>query len=355
MEVFVAILGCSQLTYVEAVASQKKEDFIQTCEHALRYFGGVPLAIEPDNLKSAVTKGSRYEATINPDFMAFAEHYGTTILPARVYKPKDKSLVEGAVKLIYRSIFAKLADREFADLASLNVAIRGALESHNSRPLYRREYSRRDQFDELEQEMLQPLNPLEFELKKQIIVSVMKNGYIPLAVDEHYYSVPYKYIGKKVKVLYSATQVDVYYQYERIASHQRVLDKYQYTTQKDHLSSQHQYLSDWFAEYFLKSALDINEAVAGYLHKILSTNTYPEKAYKACSGILNCHKRVGTERLINACRLADKLKQYTYLTIEQILKNNEDVLFATQMNEESESVEVQIPSHENIRGKEYYQ
>jgi transposase len=105
VEVFVAILGCSQLTYVEAVASQKKEDFIRACENALRYFGGVPLAIVPDNLKSAVTKGSKYEALVNPDFMAFAEHYGTTILPARVYKPKDKSLVEGAVKLIYFKYF----------------------------------------------------------------------------------------------------------------------------------------------------------------------------------------------------------------------------------------------------------
>jgi transposase len=95
VEVFVAILECSQLTYVEAVISQKKEDFIRVCENALRYFGGVPLAIVPDNLKAAVMKGNKYEASINPDFMAFAEHYGTTILPARVYKPKDKSLVEG--------------------------------------------------------------------------------------------------------------------------------------------------------------------------------------------------------------------------------------------------------------------
>ncbi|GHT51717.1 integrase [Bacteroidia bacterium] len=352
VEVFVAIVGCSQLTYVEAVASQKKEDFIQTCEHALRYFGGVPLAIVPDNLKSAVTKGSRYEATINPDFMAFAEHYGTTILPARVYKPKDKSLVEGAVKLIYRSIFAKLADREFYDLETLNAAIRGALESHNSRPLYRREYSRRDQFEEIEQEMLQPLNPLGFEMKKQIIVSVMKTGYIRLAVDEHYYSVPYKYISKKVKVLYSSCKVEIYYQYELIATHVRAVDKYQYTTQKEHLASQHQYLSDWSPDYFLKLALDIHESVAKYINKILSANMYPEKAYKACSGILHFHKQVGSKRLINACRLADSLKQYSYLTIEGILKSGEDVLFE---QETAEANELQIPSHENIRGKEYYQ
>lgn len=355
VEVFVAILGCSQLTYVEAVASQKKEDFIKACENALRYFGGVPLAIVPDNLKAAVTKGSKYEALVNPDFMAFAEHYGTTILPARVYKPKDKSLVEGAVKLIYRSIFAKVTDREFYDLETLNAAIRGALESHNSRPLYKKEYSRRDQFDELEQEMLQALNPLYFEWKKQLIVSVMKTGYVRLAVDEHYYSVPYKYIGKKVKVLYSSAKVEIYYQYELIATHPRELDKYQYTTQKDHLASQHQYLSDWSPDYFLKLALDINEAVALYINKILSANLYPEKAYKACSGILHFHKQLGSERLINACRLGDSIKQYSYLTIEGILKNGEDLLFEQEMNEANQSTEVSIPTHENIRGKEYYQ
>lgn len=45
VEVFVAILGASQLTYVEAVASQNMEDFIMACENALHFFGGTPLAI----------------------------------------------------------------------------------------------------------------------------------------------------------------------------------------------------------------------------------------------------------------------------------------------------------------------
>ena len=34
VEVFVAILGASQLTYVEAVLSQQKGDFIAACENA---------------------------------------------------------------------------------------------------------------------------------------------------------------------------------------------------------------------------------------------------------------------------------------------------------------------------------
>lgn len=88
VEVFVAILGASQMTYVEAVASQKVDDFIACCENALHFFGGAPRAVVPDNLKSAVTKSNRYEPKINQNFEGFSDHYGMTVLPARAYKPQ---------------------------------------------------------------------------------------------------------------------------------------------------------------------------------------------------------------------------------------------------------------------------
>lgn len=135
VEVFVAILPCSQLTYVEAVMSQRKEDLIRACENSLLFYGGTPLAIVPDNLKATVKKSSRYEAELNDDFASFAEHYGCAVIPARAYKPRDKALVEGAVKLIYRSIYPKLEGRKFHDLESLNAVIRVALELHNNAPL----------------------------------------------------------------------------------------------------------------------------------------------------------------------------------------------------------------------------
>jgi hypothetical protein len=115
VEVFVAVLGCSQLTYVEAVYSQKKEDLVRACENALHYYGGVPAAIVPDNLLSAVSKSSRYEPVINETFADFAEHYSTVVLPARAYRPKDKALVEGMVKIIYRSIYT-LVNHEVPDV-----------------------------------------------------------------------------------------------------------------------------------------------------------------------------------------------------------------------------------------------
>ena len=347
VEVFVAILGCSQLTYVEAVYSQKKEDLIRVCENALHYFAGVPRAIVPDNLKSAVTKGSKYEAIINPDFANFAEHYATTVIPARAYKPKDKSLVEGAIKLIYKNIYTKFDNRVFYDIESLNAAIRTELELHNNTPFVGRGYSRRQQYEEIEREALGSLNPIRYQIKEQAIVTVMKNGFVRLSKDIHYYSVPYQYIGKKVKMLYTSFDVEIYYNYELIAKHKRQTGRYQYTINSKHLASQHLFLTEWNPDTFLNRATQIHEDVASYIAKVLEAKPFPEQAYKSCSGILNFARRVGSERLIDACRCAESFGQYSYRTIEEILNKRLDKLLP-------EVEQNDIPVHDNIRGKEYY-
>jgi len=104
-EVFVAILPCSQFTFVKASACQKREDFIDGINSALQWIGGVPKAIVTDNLKSAVSKGHRYAPEINKTLQSLAVHYNCVIDPTRPYRPKDKALVEGAVKLVYQRIF----------------------------------------------------------------------------------------------------------------------------------------------------------------------------------------------------------------------------------------------------------
>src|SRR5690606_15968305 len=167
VEIFVSILGASQLTYVEAVSSQQKEDFISACENTLHYIGGVPGAIVPDNLKAAVTKSNRYEPKLNETFADFADHYGTTILPARAYRPRDKALVEGAVKIIYSRIYVPVKRATYHSLAELNIAIRKELELHNSLLLKGRNYIRRLQFEEIERGVLAPLPVLRYEFKKQ--------------------------------------------------------------------------------------------------------------------------------------------------------------------------------------------
>jgi transposase len=107
-EVFVAALGASNFTYVEASLTQTLADWLGAHVRALAYFGGVTRAIVPDNLKSGVHRACRYEPDLNPSYQDFAEHYGVAILPARVRKPRDKAKVEAAVQGIERWILAPL-------------------------------------------------------------------------------------------------------------------------------------------------------------------------------------------------------------------------------------------------------
>ena len=352
VEVFVAILGCSQLTYVTAVASQKKEDFILACEGALHFYGGVPEVIVPDNLKSAVKKASRYESELNDSFAAFAAHYNTYIFPTRAYKPKDKALVEGAVKIIYTTIFTHIDEKAYTDLETLNADILFYLEAHNNTLLTGCDYSRMQQFEQLEKKVLKPLNKYPYDPMTTKTATVGKTGYV--TAEYRYYSVPYKFIGKKVKLMYNRTKVEAYSDHELIAVHVREYGKEKYIQNQDHLASWHKYPTEWNPEKFIADAALIGIVVVEYIKKVLSRNEYPEKNYRSCQGIINYKNRVGDTRLINACKRADSFNVYNFGIIERILKSKadyipleEDQLPPTGSND--------MPLHDNIRGEDYYQ
>jgi len=348
-EVFVAVLGASQLTYVEASYSQQKEDFIKSCENALHYFGGVPNAIVTDNLKSAVVKSNRYEPTLNEAFRDFVSHYSMAALPAAPYKPKHKALVEGAVKILYRSIYSVVNRRAWSCMELLNGEIRDALEEYNNRLMSGRPYSRRQLFEETERHVLNPLPEKRYELKRRYVATVMKNNFVCLAEDKHYYTVPYRFIGKKVTLLYSESEVEVYHRYERIAFHKRNRRPFGHTVVKEHLASQHQFLSDWNPDKFIERAEAVGLETKEYILQLLNTRQHPEQTYKSCQGVLSFAARAGHERLNNACRRALQYGDYGYQTIRAILEKGLD----TSIDEEPGD-DQSLPPHKNIRGKNYY-
>jgi len=349
VEVFIAVLGASQLTYVEAVESQRTEDLISCCENALHYFGGSPNIIVPDNLKAAVTKSSRYEPKLNENFEAFADHYNMVVLPARAYKPKDKALVEGAVKIAYMRIFATLPETLCTSVAELNELIAQRLEEYNRTNMKGRPYSRLDQFNEIEKPALQALPVNRFELRRSISVTVSKSSYVCLTEDKHYYSVPYVYIRKKVKVLYTKSEVQVYYNYELIAQHKRLRSPYNHTTVLSHLASHHQVMTEWNPEFFLQRAREVSTDVEDFIAMVLRKKQVPEQAYKSCQGILSFAKRIGHERLTNACKRAHAYETYNFKAIEEILKKGLD------LEEIEPEQQLSMPLHDNIRGEQYYQ
>jgi len=350
VEVYVAILGYSQFTYVQAVASQKKEDFICATENALHFFGGVPRVLVPDNLKSAVHKADKYEAELNQAFMDFANHYSTTVLPARSYKPRDKALVENAVNIAYSRIFAPLRNRVFYNLHSLNQAIAEQLVLHNQRCFQQRPQSRQQLFEQSEKLLLSPLAVERYEIKQFKEVTVMKTGHIQLYEDKHYYSVPYRFIGCKVKIIFSASSVSIFCNKERIAYHRRSSKRHGYSTIKEHLSSTHRFVTEWNPEKFTGWAAGIAPVVKDYITRILDTATYPEQAYRSCVGILSYEKKVGKDRLIKAVERAIFYGAYNYTIIKKILQGGlEQIDPADDIHPA-----VPLPSHNNIRGPQSY-
>ena len=351
VETYVATLGYSQLTYVQAVASQRNEDLTGATENAFYFFGGVPCVLVPDNMKSAVTKADKYESELNRHFLDFANHYGTAVLPARARKPRDKSLVEKAVSITYSRIFAPLRNEVFYSLESLNKAIAELLTRYNQAPFSNRDGSRQEIFEQQEKHLLKPLPIDRYEIKQFKELTVMKTGHIQLSQDKHYYSVPYRYIGRKVKLIYSASQVSVYYNKERIAWHKRSFKRYGYTTLKEHMPSTHQFVSEWNPDKFIDWATAIAPVVKDYIVRVLDSTAYPEQAYKSCVGILSREKIVGRERFIKAIERATFYGTYNYSIIRKILASGLDQLELTDDDPPSAT----LPSHDNIRGAGFYQ
>lgn len=348
VEFFVAILGSSQYTYAEATPSQQKEYLIQSVENALQYYGGVPAAIVPDNLKSAVTKSNRFEPTLNETFLDFAEHYQTVVLPARAYKPRDKSLVEGAVRILYQRIYTALRNRVFHGIEDLNKAIWDELEVHNNQKLTGRPISRLQMFNDVEKAALLPLPQHRYEIKYQAMATVGQNGHVQLSKDKHYYSVPYENIRKKVKLLYTSTTVEIYHKYNRIAVHKRNFKPYNYTTITEHLASSHQFMIEWTPQRFINWGASVDEPVKEFITRLLEQRLHPEQAYKSCLGVLSFAKKVGNDRLSAACKRAAEYNIYNYNIIQTILQKGLDTV------KEPEDEDPPLPYHNNIRGTKYY-
>ena len=351
VEIFVAILACSQLTFVKATHSQRKADFLTVLADCLTFFGGVPQAIIPDNMKTAVIKAHRYDPLINESLEHFASHYATCIYPTRSGKPKDKALVENAVRLAYERIYAPLRNQVFFSLEALNRAIAQQLEIHNQTLFQNKNYSRSTRFESVESQTLQPLPNTRYELQFYHIAKVHPDSHALLSEDKHYYSVPYQLIGERVKFIYTSTSVEIYHNYKRVACHERMIAKHHYTTVKEHLPPQHQYMMNWSVEFFEEKSLTIGDNTHLVFSQLLHQRNYPAQAFKTCAGLLSMAKKVTYERMERACERALGYNSLSYTLIKSILDRELDRL---DLHDEA-IVDSVIIQHENIRGATLYQ
>ena len=346
-QIFVAVLGASNYTYAEGTWTQGLPDWIGSHVRCFAFLGGVPELVVPDNLRAGVNKAHRYEPDINPTYQDMATHYGVTVLPTRVRRPRDKAKVESGVLVVERWILAALRHRTFFSLGELNAAISELLVKLNDRAFKKLPGCRREQFESLDKPALQALpgEPYVYAEWKKARVHIDYH----VSVEGHYYSVPHALIKKQLDVRISQNTIECIYRGNRVASHRRSHLKGRHTTVEAHMPESHRQAGDWSPERLYNWAANTGPASAKLIETVLASRKHPQQAYRSCLGILRLGKAYGDDRLEAACRRALMLGSHSYKSIESILKHRLDGEPLT------EPEELALPEdHDNIRGPSYY-
>jgi len=350
-QIFVAVLGASNYTYVEATWTQTLPDWIASHVRAFEFFGGVPELVVPDNLKSGVTQACRYEPLLNRTYQEMLAHYGTLALPARPAKPRDKAKVEVGVQIVERWLLARLRKRQFFTLEELNEALRELLSFLNDKAFKKLPGSRRTQFTALDQPALQALPHERYQVAEWKKVRVHLDSHIEVA--GHYYSVPYQLLRQELDVRLTSFTVEVFHQQQRVACHPRSERRGGHTTLAAHLPSHHRAQQEWSPGRFLNWALEIGPATRDLVRQLLSSRPHPEMAYRSCLGLLSLARRFSPARLENACQRALALGAVTLRSTRSILEKGLDAQPLPAPH--SSATRTALPAHENVRGAAYYQ
>jgi transposase len=347
-EIFLAVLGASSYIFAEATWTQGLTDWISSHVRAFEYFDGVPSLLVPDNLRSGIKKPCRYEPEENASYAELARHYGTTILPARPKKPKDKAKAEESVQHVERRILARLRNTTFFSLYELNEQIRKILKEVNDAPFQKiPDQTRSSLFLEVDKPALKPLPIHKFEFIEFKNTKVHIDYHVE--AKGHYYSVPYILVGKIVELKITATIIEILFDGKTVANHMRNYKRGAHTTLDEHMPEKHKQQSGWTESRFIKWANTIGQETVKTVEKIIAKKQHPEQSYRACLGLLSLAKKYSAQRLEAACTLANKVGSYNRHTVVTILQNGTD-----QLPQEPDDVTSTI-THENIRGPEYFE
>lgn len=350
VSLFVAALGASSYTYAEGFLDESSESWCEGHANSFSFFGGCTELVIPDNAKSAVTSPSIYEPDLNPDFQHMAEFFGVGVIPARVRKPRDKAVVEAAVRVATMWIVSVLRKQTFFSLAELNREIRKLLDKLNNRAFKKAPGSRRILFESIEQKALKPLPINKYEYTHIGYARAGRDYHVNL--DGYLYSVPYEFCNEKVEYRITSKSVEIFLKGRRIASHARLWIKDKPSTVKEHMPVHHQYYQEqyieWTPEKLISSASNIGNGAVQAVETIMKKSQHSEQKFRACLGILRLARTWGKERLDAACSRAIALNACSFKHIKLILENGGD-----RRPPQTPSLQI-ARTHENVRGAEYY-
>lgn len=348
VELFVAVLGASNLTFVRATRTQKVHDFIGAHQLMFERFSGVPGSLVPDQLRSAVTKPCWYEPGVQRTYEEMAEHYGTVVLPARPRHPRDKAKVEVGVQIAQRWILGRIRNETFFSLEELNHRIDELCAELNARVMKNYGASRRELFEKYERAALRPMPSTRYECAEFGWPKMNIDYHVDF--DHHHYSVPFHQNREQVEVRATLTTVEIYLRGERIASHPRSHVKGGFSTRPEHMPSSHRAHAEWSPSRLIGWATTVGPHTARLVEAILTDRPHPEQGYRSCLGILRLSKKYGHDRLEVAAERALHAGARSYRHVESTLQHGLDRL----REDEPTSVAAARRPHQNVRGRDYY-
>jgi transposase len=349
-QVLICTLPFSKMLFVIALDSQKTEDFIYGITKSLDYFGGSPKIILSDNLKSYVSKSDKYCPVFTVLAAQFGAHYEIELDSTRVAKPKDKPSVERNVTLAYQNVYSHLHGEKPENINELNSLIIKRLETFNTKFNKPLGMSKRQYFEEFEKPLLKELPPKSFDIFRTTNAKVQRDYHVLLGQDNHYYSVPQRYIGQQTQIVYTKTTVEIFIGVNRIALHNRQISKGR-TTLEQHMPEKHKiylaHLSNTPQDYIDKAALiGINTKWA--MEFLVNQYSSSAKYHKIAEGILSIARKYNNERLEQVCSYIAPCGSISLDMIKNVLASNIDLAQQSQTNQ------TKIPDHGNIRGASNY-
>lgn len=352
---FVATLPYSQYSYIEPCLDMKQNTWLRCHVNMFEFFGGSTVRITCDNLKTGIISHPRDgDIILNESYEDLGNHYLSAIMPTGVRKPKHKPSVEGTVGKIATAIIAKLRNRSFQSLQELKIAVEQRLKDFNAAPFQKREGSRVKIFNSVEKEHLRPLPVVPFEVSEWV------HGHT-VALDCHVaymtnrYSVPFRYVGKKVDLKVTDSLVEIFLGSERIYTHLKFpkYAKYKWSTVKEHMPDQFNQTL-WDDERIRKWASSIGPCTSEVIERIFSSVSIKEQGYNSALSVLRISKKYPSERLEVACDIAlERIRAPRYRNIMSILSSNQDQIVLEKR------VKSQLKDSNNndqgyVRGSKFY-
>lgn len=349
-KIFVAVLGYSNYTFVKAVPSEKKEDFVQCHVDWFEEIDGVPHWVIPDNLKSAIVKRERDFIHVNAAYKSCLQYYRTATFPTGVRKPKHKAKAEVGVQIGQRYIIFPLRYRKFFNIDELNAALKERCAMLNEKPFKKMAGSRMTRFLEVEKAALKPLPGKRYEYAEWRYDLRVKNDH-HVEVQGCCYSVPYHLVGQTVNAKFTATLVELFAKGRLLTSHDRLHERGSFRTKDEHRPLAHRIVIEGEPKALLEWAASVGSNTLKMFEHHLKSREDATNGLKAARNMKSLAVSHSEARLEEVCTYALERNITAMRSIRSIFTSSADKRPKPQ---NVFSLSAAREAHRFVRGSDYY-